>query len=243
MNLEDLKILIPTCDKYIHTIEGLSRTLKNYLNLKNKIILIGYSEPNFELPENWEFISFGTDGGVKSWSNDLLKFFESFDDEYFIYMIDDTLMTRPANIEKIKLGFDYMLNNTEVKKVFLQGSLAYEAGVGVLQSTVLTPIDELNGEFHDVNQISNYRTSLQTAIWNRDYFLSLLKPNHSPWDFELQHIKNDGVRILTTTNNHPIMFSHIYIKGALNNLWYKSMYEEGGLPDEEINIIKKILKL
>jgi hypothetical protein len=107
----------------------------------------------------------------------------------------------------------------------------------------LTPVNELNSEFYDVNQVSNYRSSLQSAIWNRDYFLTILKPNHTPWDFETQHVKNDGARILTTVNDHPIMFSHIYIKGGLFSKWNESIYEEGGLSYEDTQIIKEMLKL
>jgi hypothetical protein len=243
MDFKDLKIIIPTCDRYIHAVEGLMYTLNKYLNIDNKILLLGYKEPDFKLLDNWEFISLGSDTGVNNWSNDLLKFFENFKDEYFINMIDDTLMTRMADINKINLAFDYMLKNKEVKKVFLHGSLTHKSTSSMLGGTVLTPISELNNQFYDVNQVSNYRSSLQSAIWNRNYFLTILKPNHTPWAFETQHVKNDGARILTTVENHPIMFSHIYIKGGLFNKWNESIYEDGGLTDEDTKTIKEMLKL
>jgi hypothetical protein len=243
MEFKDLKIIIPACDKYMHAVEGLMYTLDKYFNIDNKIILLGYSEPKFKLSDNWEFISLGVDTGAGNWSNDLLKFFETFKDEYFINMIEDALMTRPAKIDKIKMAFDYMLKNREVKKVFLHGSLTHHSTSRMLGGTVLTPVAELNNEFYDVNQISNYRSSLQSAIWNRDYFLTILKPNHDPWMFETQHVKNDGARILTTVDNHPIMFSHLYIKGVLFHKWNQSIYEEGGLSNEETQIIKKMLNI
>jgi hypothetical protein len=243
MEFKDIKIIIPTCDKYIHAVEGLMYTLNKYLKLDNKILLLGYKEPDFKLLDNWEFISLGVDSGVNNWSNDLLKFFETFKDEYFINMIDDTLMTRPANVEKIKLAFNYMLNNKEVKKVFLHGSLTHRSTSKMLGDTILTPVSDLNNKFNDVNQISNYRSSLQSAIWNRDYFLTILKPNQTPWSFETQHVKNDGARILTTIDEHPIMFSHIYIKGGLFNKWNESIYEDGGLNSEDTKIIKEMLKI
>jgi hypothetical protein len=243
MEFKDIKIIIPACDKYMHAVEGLMYTLTKYFNVDNKIVLLGYSEPKFKLDDNWEFISLGVDTGAANWSNDLLKFFSTFKDEYFINMIEDALMTRPANINKIKMGFDYMLKNKEVKKVFLHGSLTHWSSSKMLGGTVLTPVAELNNEFYDVNQTSNYRTSLQSAIWNREYFLTILKPNHTPWAFETQHVKNDGARILTTVENHPIMFSHIYIKGGLFNKWNESIYEDGGLTDEDTKTIKEMLKL
>jgi hypothetical protein len=74
--------------------------------------------------------------------------------------------------------------------------------------------------------------------------MKLLKPNMTPWDFELQHIKNDGVRILTTVKDHPTMYSHIYRKGnQLIPSWYKSVFEDTQLSDMDITIIKNMIKL
>jgi hypothetical protein len=242
MNFEDIKIIIPTCDKYIHIVEGLVYTLEKHFNVDNKFIILGYSEPNFELPKNYEFISLGVDKGPNNWSNDLISFFKNFKDKFFINMIDDSLMTRDANIEKIKKALKYMIKNPNVKKIFLHGSLTPMSTSKMLGDTRLTPISELNNEFLDVNQESNYRTSLQSAIWDRDYFVNMLKPNLSPWTFETQHIKRDGARILTTLNDHPIMFSHVYIKGDLNPEWYKSVYESSDIDNDSFQKIKNIIK-
>ena len=42
MDFKDLKIIIPTCDRYIHAVEGLMYTLNKYLNIDNKILLLEY---------------------------------------------------------------------------------------------------------------------------------------------------------------------------------------------------------
>ena len=243
MEFEALKILIPTCDKYIHLLEGLMYTTKKYLPIDNKFIILGYKSPNFKLDDNWSFVSLGVDKGPSEWSNDLLTFFNDFKDEYFINMIDDTLITRLSDIKKIELVFNYMQSNKLVKKVFLHGSLT-SGNKSLYGPIVLTPVLNLNSEFYDVNQVSNYRSSLQSAIWSKDYFMKLLKPNMTPWDFELQHIKNDGVRILTTVKDHPTMYSHIYRKGnQLIPSWYKSVFEDTQLSDMDITIIKNMIKL
>lgn len=241
--IDDLKIIIPTCDKYIHLLEGLMYTINKFWPLNNKFIILGYKEPNFKLNQNWEFVSLGIDRGPNEWSNDLISFFKSFNDEYFINLIDDTLMTRISDVEKIQRVFNYMQNNKLVKKVFLHGSLT--SGNKSLYGPIeLTPISDLNNEFYDVNQIAYYRSSLQSAIWSKDYFLTLLKPNMTPWDFELQHTRNDGARILTTKENHPTMYSHLYRKGnQLIPSWYKSVFEETRLSDDDTKIIKEMLKL
>lgn len=243
MDFKDLKVIVPTCDRYLHLVEGLMYTLGKFWNYNSKFIILGFQEPNFKLKSNWEFISLGVDRGPQSWSDSLLPFFRAFKEEYFINLIDDTLMTRPADISKIQRVYAYMLQNREVKKCFLHGSLS-DGNLALYGNLVLTPIEELNNEFYDVNQISNYRSSLQSAIWNTEYFLQVLKPGLSPWQFELQHVMNDGVRILTTITDHPTMYSHLYrIGGKVVPEWYKSVYENTMLPSEDIFHIKQMLKL
>lgn len=242
MNFENVKIIIPTCDKYIHLLEGLMYTVNKFLKIDNQFIILGYKSPDFNLSKNWSFYSLGTDTGPKNWSNDLIVFFNEFKDNYFINMIDDTLLTRPSDVSKIELGFNYMLKNKDVKKCFLHGSLS--TGEGHFGDIKLTPILELESIFYDINQTANYRSSIQSAIWSTDYFKTLLKPNMTPWDFELQHSKNDGARILTTLNNHPTMMSHIYRVGnVLIPEWYKSVFEPTQLSDEDIDYLKNLLKL
>lgn len=242
--IEKLKIIIPTCDKYIHILEALMYTTRKYWKLNNEFIILGYDEPKFELDENWKFVSLGKDSGPSNWSNDLLNFFSSFKDEYFINMIDDTLMTRESDIVKIEKVFNYMQKNKSIKKCFLQGSLSV-GGKGLLGDIEYTAMDELNGDFYEINQLADYRSSIQSAIWSTEYFLEVLKPNLSPWDFELQHVKNDGARILTTLSNHPIMFSHLCskIQTEFMHSWRKSMYEDSFLSDEDTVNISKILKI
>jgi hypothetical protein len=160
-------------------------------------------------------------------------------------MADDVVMTRLTDINLITSAYEYMLKNTSVKKVFLQGSLNSNIiGIEILGDISYSVVEELNGAFYDVSQTCDYRTSLQSAILSTKYFLETLKENISPWDYELQHIKNDGVRILTTLGVAPTMYGHIGTRegGYLRN-WWQSTYEPGGLPSDDIEVIKSILKI
>jgi hypothetical protein len=241
-NVEDLKILIPTCDGYIQFVEALMYTVDKYWPCKNQFVVLGYQPPKFKLKDNWEFVSLGKDYGPGAWSNGLIDYFKSFEDQHFINMCDESLMTRPSDINKVRIAFDYMLKNRLVKKSFLIGSLS-SGNKALLGDIELTPVEELNGMFHDVNQVCDYRSSVQSAIWSTDYFLQLLKPNQSPWDFETQHAKNDGVRILTTLKDHPTMYSHLYARGRYLPDWYQSVFENTKLNDEDINHIATMLNI
>jgi hypothetical protein len=241
-NFERLKVVIPTCDHYVHILEALLYTLEKFWPCNSEFIVLGYSSPKFELKPNWKFVSLGQDTGPNNWANDLLRFFNTFDEEYFVFMADDVLMTRMSDLKKAEFAFNYMLKNKEVKKCFLQGSLTVNTWMfGALR---LDPVEELGNIFYDVNQVCEYRSSLQIAIWSTQYFLECLKPGMSPWDFELQAKKNDGARILTTKENHPVMFSHLYRKGfQLESNWYTSVFEDTQLPMEDVIYVAKLLNI
>lgn len=248
MEFKDLKVIIPTCDKYIHITEALMYTTSRFWKEENQFIILGYEHPKFQLNNNWKFISMGKDPGAKYWSNAVIDFFKDFKDEYFINMIDDTIMTRNADIDKMKLAFDYMVKNDSVKKILLQGSLNIAYGNYELFGDIsYTNIQELNDMFVDVNQTCQYRTTMQSSILNTQYFIQTLKQDMSPWEYEVQHIKNDGARILTALVNPPLMFGHLCGqtqsptgKEYFGN-WRHSMYENTYLGDEEASVVLQIL--
>jgi hypothetical protein len=220
-------------------LEALMYTTRKYWNCQNQFIILGYTHPDFEFDKNWSFVSLGEDTGPSNWANDLLKYFSKFEDKYFINMIDDTLLTRQCDIEKMNRAFNYMKNNEKVKKIFLHGSMSI-GGKDLFGDISFSPVQDLNKEFYDVSETANYRSSIQSSIWNTQYFLSLLKPNMNPWDFELQFPKNDGARILTTLQNHPTMISHLCDRGVIIENWYVSMYENSQLTQEDISNVEKI---
>jgi len=234
----NLKILIPTCDQYIHLIEGLQYTIKKFYPNHGEVIIIGYEKPKFQLSDNFTFISFGKQNGPRDWSRDLSSYLNTIDEEFIMYFSDDSLMTRSADIKQIYELYKIIKNENSIGKIHLIGSLTKGYGSYVETKDYLNNVVE-------ITQTSSYRTSLQPAIWRKSYLLSNLKIGMTPWEFELKMPKNDNVRILSTKNNHPMMFSHLFRKGGIvNNTWYKSMvFEESQLPQEDITIIRKMLKL
>ena len=237
MEYKDIKIIIPTCNQYLGIVRALIYTLNKFWPNHGEIIILGYDSPNFELDNKTSFVSMGKQLGPKEWSNDLIKFFNQFKDEFFINMIDYTLMTRKADEHQIKYLFELIKKDDLIGKIFLHGSL-----------TSFNKYETLKNDKYDlilINQNCEYRSSIQSAIWRTSYFLQMLKPNLSPWEFELQHIKNDGVKIISTKTNHPTMYSHLYRVGGKFqvNDWYKSVFEPTQLPDEDIKLIKEMLKL
>lgn len=234
--MDKLKIIIPTCDKYLHCIEALVYTIDKYWEDHGEVIILGYKKPNYVLPTNTTFHSMGDDRGPKYWSDDLIKYFNHFEDEYFIYFTDDTPIIRSVNSNRIKELYSHMLKDKIINKIFISGTLT--------ENSKEYNIDGLN--LVEINQNSDYRTSVQTAIIKTTYIKKYLKPNQSPWDFELQNSKNDGLKILSVKMDEtaPIIWTHMYRdKTGLTDNWDTSMKTGLKMYDKDKIIIKKILNI
>ena len=60
-----------------------------------------------------------------------------------------------------------------------------------------------------------------------------MEPNLSSWGWENRFVKNDGYRILTTDQEPPIVFCHVYRdSGTLNPYWYLSRVTNELLPED-----------
>src|SRR5690606_24184269 len=122
MKFEDLRIILPTCDKYMYVIEALAYTIEKYWPNHQPITLVGYQKPNFELPNSWDFVSLGDDRGPNRWGADVLDFFGDFDDEYFIYVEDDILVLTDVKVDLMKHMYEMMLNDSSIPKINIAGA-------------------------------------------------------------------------------------------------------------------------
>jgi len=203
----NLKAYIPTCDRFIHLIEACIISLQKYFPSDIDITIIGYTSPSFDLPSNVNFVSLGVDRGPNYWSTDLRKYFETIDDDFFIYLNDDGVLVK--KVDKENLNQIYNQLNSEVGRVSLTHDL------------FTRPYQDFNNLFIESSQTSLYRCSTQYSIWNRDYLLKYLQPGLTPWQFEIKQSeksKNDGYKILGLKN--PIVyFLHLYQRGDYRKDW------------------------
>lgn len=227
-----MKIIIPTCNQYLFLIENLIFNFKKYWPDHYPVVVLGYSDPKFQLPDKWEFVSLGEQKGPHHWSNDLRKFFGSFGDELFINFIDDTLLTRPVNLEKLHY-FLSLMETENISKLFLSKTMTkYES-------------DFIPTKFKGLVELipqSQYRTSIQPSICRTSFFMECLKPDMNPWQFELQscggidgRYPHDTILSADPNEESCIMFSHLLRKHlvGLTADWYKGCFDESELDEED----------
>lgn len=169
-----MKTVITTSDAYHHILPTFFYLFNKYWP-GQQFELLGYTEPK-DIPENCKFVSMGTQGTKEEWSTDLRQYFQ-LQDEFFIWMMEDTFIKRPVNLEQ--MNFAYAMCYPNIGRIDLTKDVQKRQHVVTKEGLVYAHPD------------SRYRLSTQPSIWNRDFLLTYLKDGMDPWTFETQDPKDD----------------------------------------------------
>jgi len=190
-----MKIYVIASNKYTHVCHINVHFLNKYWPNQD-ITLLGYEEVEklTDFPNNVTVKILGKqDDFGKSWSDGLIPFFNKVEENYFIILVEDMILLKEIDYERINL----------LEQQFLSGN-ADKAMIGGGLPLDLTT--EMENGLLLYNQGINYRCSLHPAIWSREYFLRYLKPGMTIWDFELRNdseARNDGAKIITNNYSYP----------------------------------------
>lgn len=194
-----MKICVTTSNAYSHVLPVFFFLFEKYWG--GEVELVGYKEPK-NLPAYCSFHSMGEQRGPAFFSDDLIKFFQQ-QHERFIWIMEDTFVKAPVNHERISMLRGLMRNDPTIGRISLScDSIKH-------YTEVYNVIDDIT--IYKTPSVSAYHLSTQPAIWNKNYLLKWLWPNHSPWEFEnlkgtiYDHPENEFVNLALDKFNAPIM--------------------------------------
>lgn len=156
----------------------------------------GYTDPGPKMTLGHTFHSIGKfeDYPLNKWSDGIIKFLESIDDELFIYTMEDFWLRQPADVDGIKILEKLMLKEPSIARIDLSYDRATNPEVSAWGT--LAWLDMLMSKPY-----SSYHFSLQMGIWRRQAFLDCLEPGESPWEAEVNgspRLANLGALVLGT---------------------------------------------
>tara|TARA_R110002020_G_scaffold275273_2_gene490469 strand:- start:2904 stop:3629 length:726 start_codon:yes stop_codon:yes gene_type:complete len=207
-----MKIYITACNKYTHICPTALEYLNNHWPNQD-ITIIGYESVKElkNLPDNVdvEFLGKQQDFG-ESWTTALIPFFQDVPEDYFVILLEDLIIMNPMDMERID-ALENQIRQGNAQKALIGGGLPLSATKDFTENLLV------------FNQDLNYRATLHPAIWNKQYFLKYLKPNMTPWQFEVRNnnaAKYDGANIIANKyvypeEPHPFSFLNVYTKGKL----------------------------
>lgn len=223
----NLKIIVTTSNSYSHIIPVFSYLFNRYWN--EPFELVGYKKPD-NLPDNCSFHSMGEQRGPQYFSDDLIEYFKR-QDEYFIWCMEDTFIKNTVNTKTLHFLFDF-LNAKNIGRVSLSPDSVkhYTEIYRVVDGITIykTPPD------------SDYRLSTQPAIWNKNYLLKWLLPDHTPWQFEnlkgtlMQKPDHEFINLALDKYHAPVVHNEGVRKRDL------FQYDLAGMSEEDIDYIKSL---
>jgi hypothetical protein len=209
----NLPVYVTTCDRYLWAMRPFAYLFNTFWSSLQPVTVVGYREPDFDLPPNFDFYSAGKDGGQEHWTDGVIKFLQEAAADIFVLLLDDYWLNRKADNTGVGTLADYVAEHPDVLRLDLTTDRLYAGGMFEVESyghydIVETPFG------------TPYQMSTQAGIWRKSLLLELLKPGMSPWQVELQTQPPERMRVLGTRQN-PVRYANVF---------------KGGNPDEMLNL-------
>lgn len=166
------------------------------------------------VPGGWDYINEGED---LSFSKSLLDYLGHVETDYLILMLDDFAILEDVDPRKIQKAFRFLRERN-----------------GVYLRLVPNPpgTRRIDSDFSRIEVEKNvpYITSLQMALWKKEFLMELLHYDFSPWDFETKAGRTDAARRhqdgFYVTNEPWVRYTHFVEKGKFYPLLKKLLEEE-----------------
>ena len=235
----ELIVYITTCDSNMFILKYFQYFFNKYWGSHMKVKVLGFNKPNFDLAENIEFVSLGPEqvNGAKGWSNYLIDYFNSINDEFFIFGIDDFVVARPVDEEVYKVCKSLL--DSKIGRIDLQCSMQY----GRAKRHVKPYTTKENISFLQLNQSGYgeniYQNSGAFSIWNKKYFLKNIRRDWSPWDWEIKgsELANfDGYKIIGSVDRWALRKLEL-----ISNAGWPGVINTTGIRLEDIEEMKKLI--
>jgi hypothetical protein len=130
---------------------------------------------------------------------------------------------------------DYYLEEI-ITDQFLNDHVAIleEHGADKIMFDILCPygaysLTSLGSDLYSFNNHSQYLNSIQPSIWRTDYLRKVLKPNMSPWEFEIDgnpYAQSLNPRILLKARLEKIYFNFCRRGGVFSEGWQEFLVKE-----------------
>ena len=223
---EKLGIVIFTCDKYADLWDAFFHFFNKfwpdcpypiYLATNSKLVTYKNVAPLYS-------------NQLSTWGKETLAAVSQYSLDYFIYFQEDYFLTQKVNNEELKLLFSKMLH---LKADYLR--LFPSPGADRKMTN--------EKDFGEISTTAKYRTSLQCSIWKTETFKTLLRPDESSWEFELNSPKRSFNFLFLSVfsqskwklkrTNYPI--NYYYMTAIYKGKWLKpplnKCIKEGITPD------------
>src|SRR5512137_2083438 len=103
-----LRVFVITNDYYLWCLSPFSFLFNKYWGDEQEVVIAGFHSPNYALPNNFRFHSISRMNFPQNkWSDGLISFLSSVQDDFSVIMLEDYWITRPVDRDLVKLAHAY----------------------------------------------------------------------------------------------------------------------------------------
>lgn len=209
--MSNYKIFVSTSNDYHRCLLPFAYLFNKFWSNKQEVVFLGYNKPNFNLPSNFSFKSLGIQRGPKYYSEDLRTFFQTINDQYFIYTMEDQFILDYVNLDILNVLSKLLKENKTIGRANLTNSI-FQTHMGKKHQDFKL-ID--NNNIIEYTQDSAFRITCEWAMWSKDYMLKYLQEDLTPWEFERQR-GNDSYHLIGCKNKIVIRHAEAIRRGKVN---------------------------
>lgn len=210
----NISVLIGSCDAYSPLWRNFDILFRRYWKLPTINYLVSETETY-----NNDYYTTLTPGRLP-WGQRILYALESINTEYVFFILDDYYLTEPFTQEFI----DEHIKLLELYK-------AQKIMTDIDYGEPIYYLERINEDLYKFKMISDYLNSIQPSIWKTDYLRKVLKPEYSPWDFEVagnEYSKTLNPTILLKARPEHMYFNFVRIGGRISEGW-EQLYKKENL--------------
>jgi len=228
--MEDISVIVHTCDKYKFCWDGWFYYFNKYWN--------------YDLPWSIYFLNETVDvkykniiqikTGPGAWSDRLKIGLTEINSRYIFYLQEDIWLQKKVDHDLFSNLFKVIKNNNyNALRILNKNNPKYYK----LNNTPL-----FNGKIFKFKKNSPYLISHQPSIIKKDFLIKTLIPNESPWDNEIngtKRLQNERLKLkwrLFKYLTNPDYQIYLYV---FNN-WYEAVVRQGSFTIKGKNLTKNI---
>lgn len=173
---QKMEVIVLTSNKYLHCLLPFSILFNRYWKKEQPVKIIRYEIRPQGLPINFTNFAIGNQADY-TWSSGLIKYLYHHPGELILLMLEDYFLSQPVNIKAVEMAWAYMLHHPEIAKIDLSDDRLKVDHTDYNDTFILSADD------------APFQTSVQAAIWRKDFLLQFLNPTENPWQFEQKGTK------------------------------------------------------
>jgi hypothetical protein len=178
VNDKDCCVLVLSCDKYSDIWLPFFSFFQKYWPDCPFPIYLGTNKTTFNFANVKQIFS----NKNSTWSDELQLILKQIPEKYIILILEDYFIYKKVkNNDLFKIIETIQMNSAAYVKL-----AAFPA-----KYDQLWPYEVFN-DLGAIKKNSTYRVCLQTAIWDKDILLGLIRPEENPWQFEIEASKRSN---------------------------------------------------